>query len=1166
MQFRTLKLAGFKSFVEPVELEIAAGLTGIVGPNGCGKSNIVEALRWAMGETSARRMRGGEMDDVIFSGSEKRPARNIAEVTLVVTNDGGPVPALFEKSPDLEVRRRIERGAGSDYRVNGRAVRARDVQLLFADAAIGASSPAMVSQGRISALIAAKPSERRFILEDAAGIGGLQSRRHEAELKLGAAEANLTQLDTVLDTLQSRQSALKRQARQAEKYRQLAERIREIEALLLHCAWSEAGARLELAGLAFDEAETSVRAAMGQVASAAALESTMDVRVTLARQEEARAQETLRAARSNQKDVQAQQRQIETARAEARRDIARSEGDLAHEERERDEAATALARLASERATLETGQPRIAESLHFAQAAEQRALEDVREAESAVLSASTAIARGETEQAVLAKQIGQAEQRQGSASRRMEAAQRERDAAVRALSAGRDCAGLEAEAEEARLALHAAEGTLDPVRGERTTVEARYTDMRDQADAARGAETRLHAEINGLEAGLASSIGRNAGGTPVLQSISANPGFEAALAAALGEDSRASLDPAKNHRWSELPETGLAPPSGTNPLARMVDVPANLKRALAGIGVASAADASRLHASLLPGQALVTLEGGLFRWDGLVREAGLQAGDPVAAILARRNRLAELRSGLAEAQQRTRRTTEAAEDARAAVDIAADRERAAGQAMAQAIGSLQRAQAALSEARARAEQETRRIQQAEPALRLATQQASEATATVTGLRAEYDALPDLAAGRDTLRAGQERLATARDRLFAAAARARETRQSIDALVARLGAISGEALTWETRARTRAGRLAEISGRIAAAQEVLAGLGERPEQLASELVRLTQGIETAEQAGRASAATCVRAEGELAEARRGARLTEQHLGGAREERVRAEAGLETAREALDEVERAIEERLHVSAAELAETLVSEGEATGRGELEPRLAALQREREALGAVNLRAETELAEATAEVARVEAERADLHEAIMRLRQAIGKLNREALERLGAAFEVVRVHFKRLFATLFGGGEAELALTDTGDPLQAGLEVFASPPGKKLQILSLLSGGEQALTALALLFAMFLATPAPVCVLDEVDAPLDDANVTRFCDLLDEISAATGTRFLVITHHRVTMARMNRLYGVTMAERGVSMLVSVDLTAAESFTERESDPPPLRAGRGAGR
>jgi chromosome segregation protein len=456
----------------------------------------------------------------------------------------------------------------------------------------------------------------------------------------------------------------------------------------------------------------------------------------------------------------------------------------------------------------------------------------------------------------------------------------------------------------------------------------------------------------------------------------------------------------------------------------------------------------------------------------------------------------------------------------------------------------------LAEARNKVEQIAKREAQAREALAVAQRETETAAEAVATLQQDQKNLPDLSLARAALTEKAEALTQARGKMMQASAAVIEARQARDRIAARIQSIGSEIATWESRIETRGQRMADLAARIENATQRLSTAGTRPDDIARELTVVMSALEDAEQTTRVQSDALIRAETDLAERRSAARAAEKLLALAREDRVRAESSVAAALEAATEIQARTQEKLNISAEELSDTLALEGQEPDRAALETKLASLTREREAVGPVNLRAEIELEETSTEIAKIEGESNELSEAIARLRQAIGKLNGEARERLVAAFEVVRVHFKRLFVTLFGGGDAELALTNMDDPLEAGLEIYASPPGKKLQSLSLLSGGEQALTALSLLFAMFLATPAPVCVLDEVDAPLDDANVTRFCDLLDEISAETGTRFLVITHHRVTMARMDRLYGVTMAERGVSMLVSVDLRQAELFAD----------------
>ena len=719
-------------------------------------------------------------------------------------------------------------------------------------------------------------------------------------------------------------------------------------------------------------------------------------------------------------------------------------------------------------------------------------------------------------------------------------------------------AKLQREAIETNEAFVEAQAAIEPIRLLRRDAETLVTKMRTNADMARSTVTALTAELSGLNSAL--SMVSSAVPEPVLDLVSVQPEFEAAFAAALGSDATASSSVTGPIRWSELPPLDLRAPNGTIPLMEKVKVPAALDRVMAGIGIAPADKAAELHAGLRQGQAIVTADGSLFRWDGLVRMASTRAADPVTATLAARNRIADLTGQLIEAKT----VAEMAENSLLARQADADarmaQERAALDLVGTSLRKSQEADRALASFRTAAEQVANRRQQACAAVERTTAAAQEATETCASLQGEVARLPDLEAVCAAQDAAQKALNTERAKLGAAAARTHEARQMVERTMSRLASISDEHLSWQTRARTRDSRRAEIAARIEAAIAILQSFDDRPTAIEAQLRGLQDRIDDAEQLCRVRTNAVINGETELTEHRREARLAEQALATTREDRARAETQREAASNAVRETNAQIVARLHISVDELFQTLGDQN-AIRRDQVEQRLAGYVREREAIGPVNLRAELELEEAAAEISRITADRTDLENAIARMRQAIATLNREARERLSAAFQIVRVHFKRLFTTLFGGGEADLALTNLEDPLEAGLEIYASPPGKKLQILSLLSGGEQALTALALLFAMFLATPAPVCVLDEVDAPLDDANVTRFCDLLDEISAQTGTRFLVITHHRVTMARMDRLYGVTMAERGVSMLVSVDLRLAESLAgSAEARELPLQA------
>ena len=1081
MKLTRLRLLGFKSFVEPTDFLIEPGLTGVVGPNGCGKSNLVEALRWVMGETSHKSLRAADMDDVIFSGTNNRPGRNNAEVAIQIDNRARKAPAQFNEHETLDVSRRIEREAGSTYRINGREVRARDVHILFADASTGSRSPSMVHQGRIGEIIQAKPEQRRRVLEEAAGISGLHARRHEAELRLRAAEHNLARLEDVINQLAGQIDALKRQARQAIRYRAVAERVRKAEATLFHLRWVAANAELAEAEQAKSAAVRLVAARSGEQAEASKHQALAAAALPALREAEARAAAALQRLTMARETLDREETRATERMAELDRRLVQLGDDIERERRLAADAQAALARLASEEAELQR---------EVKANDERRAGVDKRVAQAdAVLARSEKAADELT--ATLADLTARRHALEHAAREHEDRAARLADevAAVEAAleqveAKGRDdlvplakaaestrtaVAEAEAEALRAEAAHSAARQALDLARGPLAEAERRSQRLDTEAKTL---AKLLHVDVRKLW-------------PPALDRVTVDKGYEAALGAALGDDLEAPIDPSAPMRWAGavIDVADPALPDGVRALGDHVKAPKELARRLAQIGVIKRDEAARLAPMLKPGQRLVSREGDLWRWDGFSVAADAPAG--AARRLAGKNRLAEIEAELKAARHEVEDKQKAVTAAEAEVASAAQAEAAARAHWR----TLQHEAQAARERHAEAERETSRNAARLSALR-------EAAARLTASREEATA------GRN------------------------EAQRALKALPA--------AANIETQL---AGARGEIEGQRARLAEVRALIGE---------------IETAQVERRAAADQLAQGENALAEADRAARAALEAMGTAREEAARAEERFEGGKRRLGDVAHEIREMLEIEPAEVANLAgIDPGKALPDvAEVEGDLERLRRDRERLGAVNLRAEEELREVETQHGSLTSERDDLVEAIKRLRQGIQNLNREARERLLASFEMVSNHFKHLFTELFGGGTAELQLIEHEDPLEAGLEIIAKPPGKKPATLSLLSGGEQALTALALIFAVFLTNPAPICVLDEVDAPLDDHNIERFCDLLDEMTRSTDTRFVIITHNPITMARMNRLYGVTMAERGVSQLVSVDLEGAVKLRE----------------
>ncbi len=1157
MQFNRLRLSGFKSFVDAADLEIAPGLTGVVGPNGCGKSNLVEALRWVMGETSAKRMRGGEMDDVIFGGSSARPARNVAEVSLQVDNSDRTAPAALNSSPELNITRRIERSKGSNYRVNGQDVRGRDVQLLFADAGTGARSAGIVSQGRIGAIISAKPSERRVILEEAANIRGLHTRRHEAELRLKAAETNLERLEDVVKALGTQLNGLRQQARQASRYRTVSEQIRRAESVLLHGRWRMAmEERLVVAG-ALRDAEAAVGEATGHAARESARQADLAAKMPDLRKAEAETSAGLQRLTLARAELDREQERIVTARSEAESRLRQIGDDVARETALAEEATETAQRLSREREAIEAA--REGEQERQAEAAsrlsEANRLADELEAKIAALT--EIIATTEARRGALDRQVRLAVERLERLDRQLENLDRQAQELKDRTVAPEDLAAAETAVESGGERMEAARLALEAAEEERAGRAAEVEAAREALRAIEGAVAKLEAEAGALRDMLAADA--PAGAAPVLDRIKVEPGYENALGAALGDDltapATADEDGGEPRYWtgrSGAPDAGSPVlPDGVVPLSQVVSGPAELTRRLSQIGVAaSPEEAARLQTRLAQGQRLTTRDGGLWRWDGFVTT--VEAPSAAAVRMRQRNRLAEIEADLAARSDAHAGARQRVETEQAALAAIGEREKQHRADQRAAMADLDAARKQLGAMRGRlAELETKLSAIEENKLRIATDQA-EAREQREQAEADLGELGDVEALRAESAGHRRALADRRSELVDARGEHDRLLREAQGRGHRLASIQAEQTTWADRVERAKNRMVELEDRQNAEKAELERLAARPAEITEQRARLVSAIEEAEAKRKTAADALASAEVLLGQADHASREADRVVAAAREARVRVEAELERVNQGLNALRERISERLECLPDQILEKagIAADEELPDIDSTEARLERLTSERERIGPVNLRAEQEVEELEQQIEGMENERDDLVGAIARLRRAIAALNREGRERLLAAFEKVNRHFQDLFVKLFGGGRAHLTMVEAEDPLDAGLEIMASPPGKKLQMLSLLSGGEQALTATALVFAAFLTNPAPVCVLDEVDAPLDDSNVHRFCNLLEEISSSTGTRFLIITHHRLTMARMHRLFGVTMAEQGVSQLVSVDLDGAAQLRE----------------
>lgn len=1160
MHFTKLHLSGFKSFVENSELMIAPGMTGIVGPNGCGKSNLVEALRWVMGETSARKMRGGEMDDVIFSGTERLNPKNTAEVSLEVLNTEKTAPVQFNHENELTITRKIARGSGSSYRLNGKSVRAKDVQLMFADNAAGANSPSIVSQGRVSEMISAKPTDRRAILEEAAGITGLHARRHEAELKLKSTEANLVRADDVLGSMESQLSGLKRQARQAKKYRNISADIRKMDAILLHMAWQNALETLKKNKESHAEIDQIVEQLMLAAKQAEEARNVLATKIPALRDQEAHTGANLQSLIIQREQMEMELRNIKEKHARLEQQATQIRQDIQGEEKTHTQAEQTIDRLTQEEEDLVANSVDEGDAQKSARQEIDRAEQDVQQAEQQATKLAEEKAAEEARQIAIKRDYAEKSNRIARLSTRRDQINQQIAAIISKLKEHIDLDELHQRVLSAEAEWHETSKSAEATEARRSALQPTLEQHRTASQEADRDVATLKAEITALER-VSKPIQNGSSLPPVLDSISVEKGYEQALAAALGEALSAPIDDAAHIYWQDLgdlPDQAFSLPDETTSLHLKVSAPAPLERCLRQIGlVRSEAEGQNLAHALCPGQVLVTKEGALWRWDGLT----MKAGAPTAAAirLEQRRHLKELQQQLSEADITARELKERLSASEQEWQETLSQDKIYRQQAQQQLSAYNKLRDEYARLKDQLSSLHAKKESHEQTLESVTDDLSMAQQDLQDVQTAMESMPLLDQLQEKLTEARQTLTSVRDILGNKRKDLSQLLREADHRRNRLQNIRSEKLAWTNRISGTSTKKMDLEKRLQEIMTEIEELSSLPFQIQKNSSDVIQQIQKIDEQRIQEQTTLAEAELALQQAETKQRTIDTELANARETRAHAEASVSAALQQIETLKEKIAEKLECEPEQVRQIA-----SLGQGELLPskefaeaQLERLLGERSKMGPVNLRAEMEAQEITDEIDQKNSEIDELTQAVEKLRRAISNINSEARDRLVSAFNQVNEHFQKLFTRLFGGGKAYLTLTDMKDPLNSGLEIFASPPGKKLQVLSLLSGGEQALTAIALIFAVFICNPAPICILDEVDAPLDDANVNRFCTLVDEIARTQKTRFLIITHHRLTMARMDRLYGVTMAEKGISQLVSVNLGEAEQYAEETTPSEP---------
>ena len=1141
MKFKSIRISGFKSFLEPTEIDLNEGLTGIVGPNGCGKSNIVEAMKWVMGENSARQMRGEGMDDVIFSGSNERPARNFAEVTIKLDNTEKKAPANFNQFDEIEISRKIEREKGSTYRVNSKQVRARDVQLIFADSASGARSSGIVSQGRISQIIESSLEERRVILEEAANIKGLHNRRHEAELKLNGATDNLSRLSDIENTYNEQLVELEKQGRKAARYRSVGDRLRKAEASLFLSLLNTAEQEFNDLETKFKKSKNNVEEA--QINLSKNTKSKLEIFNKLP---ELRTIETEKAATLQSLNISKIRLEEEEATSKftlnnVLNQITQIETDLKREIEIKDDANKTIANLLLEKDKLQLDTKDFTTKKNDASKKVNELKIKSEDADAKLSSINSEIFSIKSDKSDLENRINNLKEKiKNSEDQKSQFNITEDKKLIDEHNKKRVNIEKLIKEENAKLEL---------IKKQLETKENLNINLKEQ-------KGKIDYDLNVMRAdlhSLSSLLGYDEFKNNTLEATIDDIGnLQDAIGSVLGETILAPVkldnsDKQNISYWKEIITAKFEEklPKGAIPIISKIKKNSILDIALIGVGIVeNEKTALKLQKELSFGQALTTLKGGLWRWDGYVQPLGVQNSysERLQQITKLRNLQDELPSKEKEEVTIVNEINKNELELKKFFGTTKEIE----SKINLLNNELNDTKLSISSLDSKINSSNILLKEHQNILDTSQKELVD----LETLSKKSLNLPTLLADELKIRNAADQC---RNELTDAMAAEQQIRNQESYQQRNLMQINNQKNDWENRKDEAETRIKSLKERLDDLKEDKSRLEKLPDNFVEKANELNIKIQTAEQKRNLAADKLVQTETLLNEAEKLEKSSEQNLASFREDMIKVEAALNLARTKIENIEDRVYEKLRVKSKQLKEIVnLSENEElnTSIETLEKTVQRLLNERESLGAVNLRAEEEMNEMRQKIELMSKERVDLELAIEKLKSGIFELNKEGRQRLKDSFELVNKNFKNLFKKLFGGGDAELKLVGDDDPLKAGLEILASPPGKKMQLLSLLSGGEQALTAISLIFSVFLCNPAPICILDEVDAALDDSNVGRFCNLLDKIVDETETYFLVVTHHRLTMAKMNRLFGVTMEQKGISRLVSVDLEQANKIKD----------------
>ena len=1154
MKFTRLKITGFKSFVDTTVLDIKPGLTGLVGPNGCGKSNIVEAMKWNMGEAGPSRLRAGEMNDIIFAGTKGRPSRNSAEVTLTIENNNEELLQAYTDSSEIEVSRKIEKDDGSTYQINNKEVRQRDVQILYADIAIGSRSNAIVDQGQVGKIINSKPQERRQILEEAAGISGIHARKHETELKLKSTETNLDKLEEIITNDVSRLKELSRQSNQAKRYKTISENIRKLEATILYQRWNSNKEKIEINKKQLESCTENVNQITRKIASVSLQQQNIENDLPALREENQKYSNILNKLKVEYDILIKEEESISLEKAKQKDTIKNLIAEIFNEEKLFKELDIQYKELTTNINTIKINTTDIninelKENLENLKKEEAYNSEKLTESERALAYNTSQIENLQNE---IVKLKLQKEETKNNLQKNIEEIKNlntiskennEKDVFLNKIDILKK--KLKDEDSKEISTLKKLDIIVEEIKNLNEKIDQKKIVLQnklrsiDQYNASKDILTKLF-----------ESDEKNI----VINYLKFPNGFEKAIEAALGHGLKASLEKS-SIEWRNIDQQSLKSlPEGIKSLS---DYTKGVPEVLNILKLTGLVDTSEqgdlLQHKLIPGQQLVTKNGGLWRWDGYTHTEN--AKTPANQILQNKTNLIELTSKINSLQSEISNHETDILNLNSEIN-SSENNKIDNNAILLKINNskidirsiIEKEQSAMS-----IYIENNNVNKTKLAILESSKSKNEylfkklSNELAICLKKELSVsqIEDLKKNINQITSKNNEKKIELNNYFSVY---QKELSAIDNRENHLNQLVNEKSRLDSQINNIKNRIKNLKYNKNHLELDIKNLDLKPIQIEKLKLKIFNEIDNLKKKSNNISEKLLNKENENKSILNELKTYNEELINYREDKARQESLLQQSIERNNEDRERIYEKLKITPDKFNEIIDLSIETQGIEESNLALEKLIIQRERIGPVNLVAEEDSEKLRIKLEEIDKEKEDLINAINKLRSSIRAINKEARARLLEAFDEVNKHFKELFTNLFGGGEAYLNLEGSDDPLESGLELMASPPGKKLQQMSLLSGGEQALTAMALIFSVFLTKPSPICVLDEVDAPLDESNVDRFLDLIDSISKKSETRFLVISHHRLTMARMDRLYGITMQEPGVSQLVSVSLKDAEKI------------------